>query len=145
MIKPHFKRFPRHSMCLFCEGLVDFIVCFILKLYNYVEVIFMINGFEIVDGKLFVDKELFRQAQLTDNNLSKLTGNDASRIFKKKPRIYTGIESVTIDYHGADQVPVPRDINQFINEIKESYHYKVRGSIKVAVNEDIFNVVINTY
>lgn len=33
----------------------------------------MTEGFEIVDGRLFIDKELFRLAQLTDNNLRKLT------------------------------------------------------------------------
>lgn len=105
----------------------------------------MIDAFEIVDGKLFIDKELFMQAQLTDNNLSKLTGNDVSRIFFRKPRIYTGIESVTIDYHGADEVIVHSELDRFVDEIKNAYHYKVRGAIKVAVDKEVFNVVINTY
>ncbi|MDA3845612.1 MAG: hypothetical protein PF505_03575, partial [Vallitaleaceae bacterium] len=83
----------------------------------------MIDGFEIVDGKLFIDKDLFRQAQLTDNNLSKLTGSSCINVFKNRPVIHTGIESVTINYHNADYVNVTRELNRFISELKDNYHY----------------------
>jgi len=105
----------------------------------------MIDGFEIVDGKLFIDKDLFRQAQLTDNNISKLTGSRCTHMFSSLPVIHTGIESVTIDYHNADYVSIPKELSKFVNELKDNYHYKVRGAIKVAINQEIFDVVINNY
>lgn len=105
----------------------------------------MVDGFEIVDGKLFIDKELFRQAQMTDNNLSKLTGSSCANLFKAKPKISTGQESVIVNYHEADFVQVPKELYQFVNELKTTYHRQIRGAIKVAVDQDLLDVVINNY
>lgn len=105
----------------------------------------MIEGFEIVDGRLFIDKELFRQAQMTDNNLSKLTGSCCADMFRKPPKILTGKSSITIDYHDADFVRVPKELYHFIEEIKGDYHQKVRGALKVIVEQDLLDIVINNY
>lgn len=105
----------------------------------------MNNEFEIVDGKLFISKELFRQAQLTDNNLSKLTGSCCTNLFDVKPRILTGQESIIIDYHDADYLKIPQNLDTFIDDITSTYHYEVRGKIKVSYNQQIFDVVINKY
>jgi hypothetical protein len=105
----------------------------------------MNSEFLIVDGKLFIDKDLFKQSLATDNHLSKLTGNSCSAIFKTMPEIHTGIESIIIDYHNADHLIISQNLETFISDISSSYHSEVRGKITVSVDDQVFDVIINQY
>lgn len=106
----------------------------------------MKKSFNIIDGTVYLDKKLYQQAQFEDNNISKLTGSVCMNIFKTKPRLSTGIDSVTIDYHNGGDVRINRDPIEFVEEMRTTYQNKVRGHIVVDVGEDApMDILINNF
>lgn len=106
----------------------------------------MNSRFEIIDGVVYVDKHLFEEAQHVDNNISKLVGSACVNLFSRRPTITTGIESVTIDYHYADEVSVEMDATRFIDELRALYDFKVRGHLVVDMGDHVpKDMLINRY
>lgn len=106
----------------------------------------MNSKFEIIDGIVYVEKRLYEEAQNVDNNISKLVGSPCVNLFKSGPMITTGVESVTIDYHFADEVPVEMDPIVFVKELKTRYDYRVRGHLIVDVGDhQPKDMLINRY
>lgn len=106
----------------------------------------MKSGFDIIDGVVYVDKRLYQQAQQVDNNISKLVGSTCVNLFKAKPAITTGIESVTIDYHLSDGVGVDMDPMIFVNELRSEYSSRVRGHLVVDTGDsEPIDMLINRY
>lgn len=106
----------------------------------------MNSGFEIIDGIVYVEKMLFDEAQRLDNNISKLVGSPCVDLFKMRPMITSGVESVTIDYHFADEVSVNEDPITFVNELRDRYACKVRGHLVVDKGDHKpVDMVINRY
>lgn len=106
----------------------------------------MKSGFDIIDGVVYVDKHLYQEAQLVDNNISKLVGSPCVNLFKQRPTVITGIESVTIDYRFADGVPIDMDPMIFVNELRSSYDYRVRGHLVVDTGDNKpMDMLINRY
>jgi hypothetical protein len=106
----------------------------------------MQKSFDIIDGIVYVDKWLYQEAQQLDNNISKLTGSYAVNLFKPRPVVTTGIDSVTIDYHNVERLGVEKDPVEFIEELRSTYKYRIRGHI-VIDQEDIGqqDLMINRY
>lgn len=106
----------------------------------------MNSKFEIIDGIVYVEKNLFEEAQNEDNNISKLVGSPSVNLFKTRPRIITGVESVTIDYRFADEISVDIDPTIFVKEIQSLYDYRVRGHLIVDVGDhQPQDMLINRY
>lgn len=122
------------------------IVARILKAYNCIEVIHMKLGFDIIDGVVYVDKKLYTDAQQVDNNISKLVGSPCVNLFKTRPAISTGIDSVTIDYRLADGIEIDMDPMIFVNELRSSYDFRIRGHLVVDIgNHEPVDMLINRY
>lgn len=100
----------------------------------------MKDEFTVVGGTVYINKDLFAHALSTENNLSFLAGNCCSNMFRTKPMIRTGIESVTIDYSHADEIPIARNLDEFIDDITNNYHSNVRGQLTVLSNNKIVDV-----
>ncbi len=106
----------------------------------------MISSFEIVGGVVYLDKMLYSDSLNLDNDLSKLTGSTCVNMFKMRPRIWTGVESVTIDYEDSDGVMIQKDPNMYIEELRQHYHSRVRGHLIVDIGEkQPIDLVINKY
>lgn len=91
----------------------------------------MNRSFKIIDGIVYLDKVCYQQAQQVDNCLSKLTGSICEYMFKKRPTITTGIESVTIDFHNIDAIEINKDPVLFVQEIRLTYQNRIRGHIVI--------------
>ncbi|OYT15330.1 MAG: hypothetical protein B7C24_13600 [Bacteroidetes bacterium 4572_77] len=105
----------------------------------------MNHSFEILDGTLYIDKELYRQSLHTSNNISILTGCNNLQIFDYTPQIRTGIESVTIDYHNSVHITVPKELHGFVTELAETYHNRLRGSLKVCVDNKVVDIILSKF
>lgn len=105
----------------------------------------MNESFEILDGKLFIEKNLFYESQHSNNNILALTGSNNEQMFKSSPSIRTGIESVIIDYHDAVNITIPRNPQEFVEELNNNYHSKCRGSLKIYDHRRIYDLLINKY
>lgn len=106
----------------------------------------MSKNFQIIDGTMYVDKQLFYEAQEEENNISRLTGSFYTDFFKTKPRCITGQETVIIDYHNVDQILIEKDSNQFVDELISMYHSKVRGHLVISLDDGRSKVItINKY
>lgn len=106
----------------------------------------MINKFYIIDGIVYVDKHIFRESLQIDNNISKLSGSTCLNIFKTKPKIITGVESVTIDFHNIDGIAIHKDPLVFVDELRKTYQNKVRGHLVIDMgNESPVDIHINSY
>lgn len=105
----------------------------------------MNESFEILDGKLFMDKKLFAEAQHSTNNITYLSSLSHAQMFQQAPDIHTGLSSVTIDYHNAVNMTVPRNLDEYITELKDTYQNQLRGSLKVCSNNRVFEVVISKF
>lgn len=106
----------------------------------------MMRSFNIIDGIVYVDKMVYQEAQMVDNNISKLLGSTNVNMFKKRPTITTGVESVTVDFHDVNGIGINKDPMVFVDEIREKYHKKVRGHIVVDVGDDsLQDICINVY
>ncbi len=106
----------------------------------------MNSGFDIIDGVVYVEKKLYQEAQRVDNNISKLVGSACVNLFKARPAITTGIESVTIDYHFSDGVGIDMDPMIFVNELRSAYDYRVRGHLVVDTGgKEPIDMLINRY
>jgi len=107
----------------------------------------MKHSFYIIGGVIYVDKFLFHESQYNDNHLSKLVGSYTLNLFKPRPRIITGIHSVTIDYSNIESLEINYDDPQrFINELRDYYKSDVRGHIVILQEaEKPQDLLINTY
>lgn len=106
----------------------------------------MNKSFQIIDGIMYIDKQLFYQSQEVENNISRLTGSFYTDFFKTKPRCTTGQETVIIDYHNVDDIYIERDSSQFIEELQDMYHSKVRGHLTICQDDGRSKVItINRY
>jgi hypothetical protein len=106
----------------------------------------MQKGFDIIDGMVYVDKWLFQEAQQLDNNISKLTGSYSVNLFRPRPMVTTGIDSVTIDYHNIDRLGIEKDPQEFLEELRSTYKYKIRGHIVIQQESmDQQDIVINRF
>lgn len=106
----------------------------------------MNKHFEIVGGIVYLDKSLYTNSLKVDNDLSKLVGSTCANIFKTRPRIQCGVESVTIDYAGSDSVSIDQDPVDYIRHLQEQYHSRVRGHLVLDIGEDKpVDMLINTY
>lgn len=106
----------------------------------------MENSFSIIGGILYIDKWLYREAQELDNNISKLMGSQNLNMFKPRPTVTTGIQSVTIDYHNIDSISVPKDPMLFVEELRSTYKSNVRGHILIKKQDHILqDIIINKY
>ncbi len=106
----------------------------------------MKKQFNIIGGIVYLDKCLYTDSLKVDNNLSKLTGSTCAGIFKARPRIQCGTESVTISYDGCDAVTVKQDPGQYIRGLQEQYHSKVRGHLIMDIGTgDPIDMLINKY
>ena len=106
----------------------------------------MKNHFEIVGGIVYLDKSLYTDSLNVDNNLSKLMGSSCVNIFKTKPRIQCGVESVTIDYAGSDSVSIDQDPVKYIRSLQDQYHNRVRGHLVMDIGEgEPIDMLINLY
>lgn len=106
----------------------------------------MKTSFDIIDGIVYVDKHLYQEAQHVDNNISKLVGSTCVNLFKQRPTIITGIESVTIDYHLSDGIAVNMDPMIFVNELRSAYDYRIRGHLVVDTGDQKpIDMVINRF
>jgi len=104
------------------------------------------KNFQIIDGTMYVEKQLFNSAQEEENNISRLTGSFYTDFFKTKPTCTTGQETVIIDYHNVDQILVEKDANQFVDELCASYHSKVRGHLTICLEDGRYKtLIINKY
>jgi len=106
----------------------------------------MSNAFDIVDGILYVDKQLFNEAQLHDNSISQLTASHYTNLYTAGPRFKTGPETVIIDYTQADVLHIDRDPMDFIEELRKTYPNQVRGCI--TIHDQIHprkSICINSY
>lgn len=103
------------------------------------------KDFEIVDGEVFIDKDLFWQAWDDGSALSDLTGDSVVGLFSIKPTIRTGPESVIIDYHNADIVGVHQDYATYFEDIRDKYRNNVRGTVTIMVDNQLVHVTINNY
>lgn len=92
-----------------------------------------------------MDKNVFTKAQHESNNITYLIGLSNAQLFEQPPEIHTGIESVTIDYHNAVHITVPRNVHNFVTELNDMYHNRLRGSIKVCSNHKVFDIIISKY
>ena len=106
----------------------------------------MNEHFEIIGGVVYLDKSLFTDSLKTDNDLSKLIGSTCANIFKTKPRIQTGVESVTIDYADSDSVRIDQDPKMYVHNIQDQYHSRVRGHLVMDIGEEQpVYIIINSY
>ena len=106
----------------------------------------MNKHFEIVGGIVYLDKSLYTDSLKVDNALSKLSGSTCVNMFKTKPKIQSGIESVTIDYTGSDSVVIDQNPADYIHQLQEQYHNLVRGHLIMDIGEgDPIDMLINTY
>ncbi len=106
----------------------------------------MNEHFEIIGGTVYLDKELYTDSLKVDNNLSKLTGSTCIYMFKTRPRIQCGIDSVTIDYTRSDSVTIDQNPVLYIRSLQEGYHNRVRGHLIMDIGRgDPIDVVINRY
>ena len=116
------------------------------SLYNKVEVMAVEKSFCIIGGILYIDKWLYREAQELDNNISKLMGSQNLNMFKPRPTVTTGIQSVTIDYQSVDSISIPKDPMLFVEELRTTYKSKVRGHILIKKQDHILqDIIINNY
>lgn len=95
----------------------------------------MKGRFEIVGGVVYLDKSLYIDSMKVDNDLSKLTGSTCVNMFKARPHIQSGIESVTIDYHYTDGVTLDQNPFDYVEELRQHYQSRVRGHLIVDVGE----------
>ena len=106
----------------------------------------MEKSFCIIGGILYIDKWLYREAQELDNNISKLMGSQNLNMFKPRPTVTTGIQSVTIDYQSVDSISIPKDPMLFVEELRTTYKSKVRGHILIKKQDHILqDIIINNY
>lgn len=114
--------------------------------YTDSEVMHMKRSFNIIDGIVYVDKSIYQEAQLVDNNVSKLTGSTCMNLFKTKPIIKTGIESVTIDFSSVEGIGINKDPVLFVEELRATYNGRIRGHLVVDVGDDHpVDININSY
>jgi hypothetical protein len=67
-------------------------------------------------------------------------------MFKARPRITTGVESVTINYDLSDGVTVEKDPLIYVEELRQHYNSRVRGHLIVDVGEiHPVDLTINRY
>lgn len=106
----------------------------------------MKEHFEIIGGVVYLDKSLFVDALKVDNDLSKLIGSTCVNIFKAKPKIQSGVESVTIDYAMSDSIRIDQDPEAYVHNLQDHYHSLVRGHIVVDTGEGHpVDLVINSF
>lgn len=106
----------------------------------------MNKQFEIVGGIVYLDKSLYTDSLKADNEISKLFGSTCVNMFKTKPRIQSGVESVTIDYAGSDSVVIDQEPVEYIHHLQEQYHNMVRGHLIMDIGEgDPIDMLINNY
>lgn len=104
------------------------------------------KSFQIIDGTMYVDKQLFYEAQEVENNISRLTGSFYTDFFKTKPKCITGQETVIIDYHNVDEIIIEKDSSLFVEELRDMYHSKVRGHLVICQDDGRSKVItINRY
>ena len=105
----------------------------------------MNNSFDIIDGQLYIDKELYNNCQCSDHYIVALTGCDNQMLFKNSPTIRTGIESITIDYYDSDTITIDTTPQDFVEEIKSLYHSKLRGCITINDSDKVYDLIVNNY
>lgn len=106
----------------------------------------MKQHFEIVGGTVYLDKSLYTDSLKADNNISKLTGSSCADIFKTRPRVQCGVESVTIDFTCSDNVSIDQNPGEYIRHLQEKYHNRVRGHLIMDIGEgDPIDMIINSY
>lgn len=106
----------------------------------------MKEHFEIIGGVVYLDKSLFVDALKVDNDLSKLIGSTCVNIFKAKPRIQSGVESVTIDYATSDSIRIDQDPEIYVHKLQDHYHERVRGHLLVDIGEEQpVDMIINSF
>jgi len=106
----------------------------------------MKQHFEIVGGVVYLDKSLFADSLKVDNDLSKLMGSACANIFKTRPRIITGVESVTIDYADSDSIRIDQDPELYLHSLQDHYHSRVRGHLVVDIGEERpVDMMINSF
>ncbi len=106
----------------------------------------MKEHFEIIGGVVYLDKSLFTDSLKYDNDLSKLIGSTCVNIFKTKPRIQTGVESVTIDYADSDSVRIDQDPKIYVQNLQDQYHSRVRGHLVMDIGgEQPVDIEINSF
>jgi len=105
----------------------------------------MNNSFDIVDGQLYMDKDLYNHAHSYDTHILALIGSQNEQLFKHSPVIRTGIESITIDYDTSDKVTIQGSPDKFVDDLKERYHNKLRGRITIANDKHIYKITVNNY
>lgn len=106
----------------------------------------MNEHFEIIGGVVYLDKSLFTDSLKADNDLSKLIGSTCMNIFKMKPRIQTGVESVTIDYADSDSIRIDQNPKMYVHNLQDHYHSRVRGHLVMDIGEEQpVDMVINSF
>lgn len=106
----------------------------------------MKTHFEIIGGTVYLDKQLFADSLRHDNDLSKLMGSACTNIFATRPKVQTGIDTVTIDYSESDSVRINQDPVDYIRRLQEDYQNSVRGHLIMDAGDgDTIDLLINRY
>ena len=106
----------------------------------------MNDHFDIVGGIVYLDKSLYTDSLIVDNDLSKLIGSSCANMFKTRPRIQCGVSSVSIDFSRSDNVTVDQNPELYIHKLQEHYHNQVRGHLVVDIGVgEPTDMLINTY
>lgn len=106
----------------------------------------MNEHFDIVGGIVYLDKSLYTDSLIVDNDLSKLSGSSCANMFKTRPRIQSGVDSVSIDFSGSDNVTIDQDPVLYIHKLQEHYHNQVRGHLVIDIGAgEPIDMLINTY
>ena len=106
----------------------------------------MKEHFDIIGGIVYLDKQIYTQSLTVDNDISKLTGSVCDNIFRIRPRVQCGIDSVTIDYTESDSVRVDQDPGTYIHHLQEHYHNGIRGHLIMDIGDELpTDMVINRY
>jgi len=105
----------------------------------------MNNSFNIIDGQLYIDKELYNHGQTSNTHILALIGSSNQHLFSNSPNIRTGIKSITIDYSQSEAITIQCAPQDFVDELNRLYHNKLRGCITINDSNHIYDLTVNNY